>query len=202
MVDRMNAIRARISAPGVAAALLLAVWAPAGAQQLDIETAGDVIMRVLPVGTLVSAIALDDYDGAEQFLLGFGLNAGVTEGLKLLVHKARPDGSDGESFPSGHTSIAFQSATFIHLRYGFDYGLPAYAVASFVGFSRVYARKHFIEDVLVGVGIGILSGVVFTDERVDYDDEPDIALVDFGVRAEFGSGFATKISAGLLGIRP
>ena len=44
-------------------------------------------------------------------VVSFGLNAGVTYGLKHTIHKMRPDGTDNRSFPSGHTSIAFCGAT-------------------------------------------------------------------------------------------
>jgi len=67
------------------------------------------------------------------------------------------------SFPSGHTSAAFQGASFIQLRYGWRAGLPAYAGATFVAFSRVYADKHFVSDVVAGAALGTLSSFLFTD---------------------------------------
>lgn len=35
-------------------------------------------------------------------VLSFGVNAAVTYSLKKSIHKMRPDGTDNESFPSGH----------------------------------------------------------------------------------------------------
>jgi len=185
-------------------ALLLtafAVLAQPGAGQTPrggMERAGDVLMIALPVAALGTTLALDDHRGSGQFLLGFAANAVVTKGLKILVSKDRPDGSDDESFPSGHTSVAFQSASFIHLRYGFRYGAPAYAFAALVGYSRQYARKHFIEDVLVGAAIGSGTSLLITDRR---QPGPLVngVVVGLGVTLNFGNGLAAKITGGLLG---
>lgn len=195
-----TSLRSRVQ--GVARILLALVALGAttslpAAGQGKLERAGDVVMRVFPVANLATTLAIGDYKGSEQFLVGFAATAGVTEGLKLLVPKSRPDGSDEESFPSGHTSIAFHSATFLHLRYGPEYGIPAYAAAAMVGLSRTHARKHFVEDVLVGMGIGILGALAFTDERHPEDDTPGLAL---GLQATFGGGFATRITGGILGL--
>ncbi|MDA0311123.1 MAG: phosphatase PAP2 family protein [Gemmatimonadetes bacterium] len=126
------------------------------------EHAGDVIMMALPVLAVGTTLALEDHRGSRQFLIGFVANASVTAGLKILISKDRPDGSDDDSFPSGHTSIAFQSASFIHLRYGLRYGAPAYAAAALVGHSRVHSRRHFVEDVVVGAMIGTVSSLLST----------------------------------------
>lgn len=99
---------------------------------------------------------LDDDQGRHQFHRSFLATLGVTCGLKRLVDKRRPNG-DGLSFPSSHTSVAFQGAAFIHRRYGLRTALPAYAGAAFVGYSRVEADKHYVEDVLAGAALGILS---------------------------------------------
>lgn len=155
-------------------------------------------MRAMPVGTLASTLVAGDERGAGQFLLGFGANAVVTEGLKLVIHKERPDGSDAEAFPSGHTSIAFQSAAFLHVRYGLRYGAPAYAAAAFVGYSRVHARKHFVEDVLVGAAVGVVSSVVFTERRREDGGTEPAPAASFGFRLGVGSGLAPRLGGGLL----
>ncbi len=148
--------------------VLLLAAAPAGgvrAQTGAVERAGDVLMGALPAGAFAATLAEQDWTGSRQFLLGFATNALATRGLKLAVGRRRPDGSDHESFPSGHTSISFQAASFIHLRYGSEYGAAAYLAAAFVGFSRVHARKHFVSDVVAGAALGVLSTAVFTRRR-------------------------------------
>lgn len=77
------------------------------------------------------------------------------------MHERRPNGGN-QSFPSGHTSISFSAAEFMRERYGWEYGLPAYAVASFVGYSRVESNQHYPRDVVAGAAIGILSSYIFT----------------------------------------
>jgi len=174
-------------------AVASATTAPASAQSLSIETAGDILMKSLPVVALGSTLVIPDRPGAGQFLLGFGINAATTGGLKLLIDKPRPDRSNHHSFPSGHTSIAFQSASFIHFRYGLAPAAPAYGVAAFVGYSRVQARKHFVEDVLVGLAIGVISSRVVTDRRPDADPEPTVGL---GMTLRFGAGRPLRVQVG------
>ncbi|MDR3704485.1 MAG: phosphatase PAP2 family protein [Paludibacteraceae bacterium] len=87
------------------------------------------------------------------------LMVGVTQLLKYTTHEVRPDGSNNHSFPSGHTAEAFAAATFLSEEYKDK--LPwmpyvAYTISSGVGFSRMANNKHYICDVLVGAGIGIL----------------------------------------------
>jgi len=80
--------------------------------------------------------------------------------LKNTTHELRPDGSDYHSFPSEHTAQAFAAATFLSEEYKYRFKwMPyaAYGVASSIGLLRVANNKHYISDVLVGAGIGILS---------------------------------------------
>src|ERR1043166_9233979 len=86
---------------------------------------------------------------------------GFTYGLKYAVSETRPNGGS-HSFPSGHTSISFCSAEFVRKRYGWEYGIPAYALASLVAYSRVEAGEHYPHDVIAGAGIGIASSLIFT----------------------------------------
>jgi hypothetical protein len=85
--------------------------------------------------------------------------AAATFPLKA-IQRERPNGEDDDSFPSAHTSFAFATAAYIDDMYGKKYGwkarLPAYAVASFIGLSRIENEEHFASDVLSGMFIGIL----------------------------------------------
>ena len=86
----------------------------------------------------------------------------MTYALKYLIKKERPDGSDKHSFPSMHTSVSFTGAAFIQRRYGWKWGIPAYAIASYVGWSRTYAKKHDWWDVVAGAALGAGSAYIFT----------------------------------------
>ncbi len=85
--------------------------------------------------------------------------AAVTNTLKYTVNEIRPDG-DRHSFPSGHSAVAFMGAELIRSEYGIWYGVGAYAVATGVSFFRLYNDRHWLNDILAGAGIGILSARV------------------------------------------
>lgn len=79
---------------------------------------------------------------------------------KKYTHQLRPDGSDYSSFPSGHTAQAFAAATFLSQEYKDRFSwMPyaAYGLASSVGLMRMANNRHYVSDVLLGAGIGILS---------------------------------------------
>ena len=88
------------------------------------------------------------------------LMTGLVESLKYSTQVLRPDGSNRHSFPSGHTAQAFAAAAFLQKEYGHIsiwYSIGGYTAASAVGALRILNNKHWISDVLVGAGIGVLS---------------------------------------------
>jgi membrane-associated phospholipid phosphatase len=126
-----------------------------------IETAGDILQYVIPATAGGLTLGYADYKGTLQFGESLALTEGVTYGLKYTVNETRPNGGS-QSFPSGHTSVSFCGAEFIRKRYGWELGIPAYAAASFVAYSRVEANEHYPHDVIAGAAIGILSSFIFT----------------------------------------
>jgi len=72
-------------------------------------------------------------------------------------------------------------AAFIHQRYGWEYGIPAYVAASYVAYSRVQADKHFVEDVIAGAAIGIFSSLYFTTPYKGFDVTPLVGNGVYGV---------------------
>jgi membrane-associated phospholipid phosphatase len=88
----------------------------------------------------------------------------LTLGVKLIVRRERPDGSNHASFPSGHSSGAFASATVLQRHYGWKAGVPAYAVAGYIATSRLNEGKHYLSDVVFGAAVGILAGRTVTLE--------------------------------------
>ena len=88
------------------------------------------------------------------------LMGSVVYSLKQTTHVTRPDGSNDQSFPSGHTATAFMTATMLTKEYGHKspwIGIGAYSVATATGLMRMANNKHWLSDVLTGAGIGILS---------------------------------------------
>ena len=140
------------------------VWFPAGCifASNGIENSGSILRTLIPVVAYGTTFYMHDSDGRWDFYESFLTNLGVTYALKSTISKSRPNGKNDESFPSGHTSVAFQGAAFIHARYGAKYAIPAYIAASYVGWTRVESGNHYTEDVLAGAAIGIASSFIFT----------------------------------------
>ena len=84
--------------------------------------------------------------------------------LKQSTRTMRPDGSKRNSFPSGHTANAFMGATILHKEYGTTVSpwisVGAYTVATATAIGRQLNNHHWLSDVMVGAGIGILSAEV------------------------------------------
>ena len=156
MLNKQNSVITALLLSGSALAIT-----PAYAKS-DIETAGDIIAVTIPAIAYGSTFYMDDPEGRQQFYTSFATNAVATYGLKKAIDKERPDHSDNDSFPSGHTSVAFQGASFIHKRYGLEYSIPAYVGATFVGYSRIDADKHDTTDVLAGAALGVASSMFLT----------------------------------------
>ena len=94
------------------------------------------------------------------YMLSNVLETGIVFTTKQLTARRRPDGSNRQSFPSGHTATAFVAAEFLHQEYGDKsvwISIGGYGMASLVGIARIYNNKHWVSDVLAGAGTGILS---------------------------------------------
>lgn len=125
------------------------------------DGAGPVIMGAAVAGVF----AWGRYAEGPRFramsydLLGaFIVNGVYTTVLKAAAKRERPNGQDNKSFPSGHTSNAFALAAVADRHYGWKVGVPAYAVASAVGISRLQRNKHHLSDVLAGATLGYIVG--------------------------------------------
>lgn len=83
--------------------------------------------------------------------------AALTNALKYTIREQRPDSATRNAFPLGHTATAFAGAELVRAEYGVGYGIAAYTVATGVAFMRLYNGRHWLNDVLAGAGIGIIS---------------------------------------------
>ena len=135
-----------------------------------IRTAGDIGQITSPLYGLYLTYQNSDIDGRNQFYKSSLATILTTHFLKQTIDKKRPDGTNNNSFPSGHTSSAFSGATFIHQRYGFNKAWPVYMVASFVGYSRIYAKKHYWEDVFAGAIFAGINSWIFTSPLLENTD--------------------------------
>jgi len=130
--------------------------------QKGVRISTDVLVLAMPVATLAGVIIEKDWKGLVQGCYAAAATAGATLILKYSIKERRPDFSNTHSFPSGHTACSFATAAFLQRRYGWAFGGPAYAVATYVGFGRVYSKKHHWWDVVAGAAIGAGSAYIFT----------------------------------------
>ena len=127
-----------------------------------VEVSTDIAMFVPAAAGAVVAAVEKDYQGFWQLVGSGAASVATAYALKYTVSKERPDGSDSHSFPSNHAGVAFVGATFLQQRYGWKFALPAYAVAGYVAWGRVYARRHDTWDVLAGAVLGTGCAMLFT----------------------------------------
>lgn len=150
---------------------------------------------LITFGVVTGAVALagiiddDDYllDTA-GIMLGSGAITFATFGvLKMVIGRHRPYVGDGpnkwdffrfnsskefRSFPSGHTAMAFSMAAAGAKRHPeWWVQVPAYALATCVGFQRIDSRVHWTSDVIVGAIIGYVVSALVVDNRAE-DEAP------------------------------
>jgi membrane-associated phospholipid phosphatase len=128
----------------------------------DKDKQADILMVALPASAYLLTLHKEDQPGAWMLARSLGLSALTTLALNSVIEKDAPNGSADDAFPSGHSAIAFGAAGFIQKRYGWRPGIPAYAVASYVGWLRVETDDHDTADVLGGAAVGILSSYFLT----------------------------------------
>ncbi len=144
----------RSGLPAAMATLLClhSVPASAGSEELS----GDILTGLLPLTSYAIAHFKDDDEGARQFLRSTGVSLVVNSSLRLAFNGTswgeRPNGSP-YGFPSGHAGFVTSSAAFLQDRYGWKYGVPAYAVVAYVSYVRVDEEHHRWRDVVAGAAV-------------------------------------------------
>lgn len=140
-------------------------------QQADARS--DTLRDILLVSTVASTLALpanasspggvDKTTTVAVESAAFALTGAVTSSLKNLTQRNRPDNSDHNSFPSGHSAFAFAAAALtsrnldgLALDDGTRTGIRAglYTLAAGTAWARVEAGAHYPSDVLVGAALG------------------------------------------------
>lgn len=154
-----------------------------------VKYSGDALLVAMPLATLTAVLVQKDWTGLKQAAFSVATTMGVTYLLKYTVKKQRPDFSDNHSFPSAHTSVMFANAAFVQRRYGWKWGAPAYALATYVGWSRTYAKKHDWWDVVAGAAIGVGSSYIFTRP---FAKEHELSLVPVSDGVHFGISASMK----------
>lgn len=135
---------------------------------------------VFQAGNVIGSFAFQVGAGAATYGVGMALGNGkaamvgrdivraqivsqvIAQAVKYTVQRERPDHSNSQSFPSGHSSSAFATATVLQRHYGWKVGVPAYALGSYVALARMSWNKHHATDVVMGAGLGIASARTVT----------------------------------------
>jgi membrane-associated phospholipid phosphatase len=155
----MSYLSSKIGALTLATSFLNIAFA-GGAQNW--ANASDILAIGLPLVATGKALTSGDTNDIKDLTFSLGTALIATQGLKSLIHENRPDGSGNDSFPSGHTAIAFAAARFYDKRYGSEVSPYLYAAAGLTALARVKADKHYNKDVLVGAALGYASAEYFT----------------------------------------
>jgi PAP2 superfamily protein len=92
----------------------------------------------------------------------------LVEPIKFAARRERPDGSNRQSFPSGHAAITFATATVIERHLGWRKSVLGYAIASYVAASRLHDNRHYTSDVVFGAALGSIAGRTVVHHASDY----------------------------------
>ncbi|RLD75599.1 MAG: hypothetical protein DRJ07_17800 [Bacteroidetes bacterium] len=131
----------------------------------DFHTSADEYLLFVPTIMMYTADLLkieskNDVFTQTKYLAIAGIaNNLITIGIKNLTKEQRPNDWEHYSFPSGHTSNAFVMATVLHHEFVDSSPWLAYSgylFATATGALRVLNNYHWVSDVLVGAGIGII----------------------------------------------
>jgi membrane-associated phospholipid phosphatase len=124
----------------------------------------------LSIGTWVLGRVLDKPKVAHlgmDLLRAQAVTEILVEPIKFAVGRQRPDGSNRQSFPSGHSAITFAAATVIERHLGLRNSLVAYGIASYVAASRLHDNRHYLSDVVFGAAVGSIAGRTVTEHGRD-----------------------------------
>jgi membrane-associated phospholipid phosphatase len=136
--------------------------APLSKTKKDIETLGTGVAIALPLVAGGISYFKGDTMGLAQLTVETVFTVGTAYALKNIVRERRPDGSDFQSFPSDTTALAASGSSYLWGRYGWQYGLPAFAATQFVSYSRIQAKKHHWYDTLASSAIAAGYGYALT----------------------------------------
>ena len=147
-------------------------------------------------------VTSEDYHRTFWFYKSLVYTYSLTALTKDLVERERPDGSDNQSFFSGHSSASFCAASYLSLelndwydrwevtrsddglrstlKVGTDVAL--YAGATYVAYSRLHDEKHYFSDVAVGAVVGTIVGNLMYRWHWTSDGSPRLNVSFFVVR--------------------
>jgi len=105
----------------------------------------------------------------------------LVQPIKFATQRTRPDGSDNQSFPSGHAAVTFATATVIERHLGWRKSILGYGIASYVAMSRIHDNRHYLSDVIFGAAVGSIAGRTVVHHAADYWTFMPVAVPGGGV---------------------
>lgn len=159
---------------------------------------------------VMKSLGLESRSSWERLIVSDALSVGTMASVVYIVKyslgRLRPDGSTHNSFPSGHTAMGFTSATILHKEYGYLspwVSIAGYTAAVATGVGRVINNRHWLSDIVVGAGVGILStefgywlgDIIFKDRGLIRPNDNEWAPIEIGRKPSFiGVGIGHNIT--------
>jgi hypothetical protein len=109
---------------------------PLTSTQKNTETLGTGVAVAPPLTAEGVTLYENNTMGFAQLTAETPFTAVTAYAFKNIFHEERPNGSDDQSFPSATSALASSGSSFFWGRYGWEYGLPAFALSQFVSYSR------------------------------------------------------------------
>jgi hypothetical protein len=181
---------------------------PVFGTEADARDASDYLRATLQAEAVITALATPSGDVPEQWvaskakgvgveLAAIGVTSGVTDLLKDITDRSRPDKSSDRSFPSSHASGAFSYMTLANRNID-SIDMPRalkptlkvgnYLLASGVAWARVEGQRHYPSDVLAGAALGHFLTAFIHDAVMNLPEDGNTDLIVFPVRQ--GAGIA------------
>ena len=172
----------------LAAVLALQPLSAAAADEYtDSELSADIVTLVMPFATYGIAKSKDDDAGEGQFLRSTGVSLVVNTLLRGAFNETswgtRPNGRP-YGFPSGHAAFVTSSAAFLQDRYGWKYGVPAYALVGYVSNVRIQSNHHRWRDIGAGVALSVGVSMLFVTPKDATHIAPIVGPDWLGIRIE------------------
>ncbi len=136
------------------------------------------------VGKLTGSLRLSKF--GSDLIRAQAMNGLFTVALKVAINRPRPSGAN-YSYPSGHTSSAFTTAGVIYSDFGPAAGIPAFALAGYVGLSRLQEGKHYMSDVIAGAILGSYISL-----KLAQKDKSQSHISVSPLAANFGPGISLR----------